>query len=218
MDKNNLELFKQAISEGLSEKFDSVVDSCTEKIICSEQHELAMRTIVYGKTETKWTMSSRMKRIIAIIVAAALLLTSCGIIFRNEIREIFEEFFVKLTYSGNEIGGNTIEEVYELTYLPEGYNLTDKNVRPLRIKWEYTNETNDMIKFEQRILDGSDFHIDSENGYSQIKEIEEYDIYYRENSKHSVYVWCDIKYSFYIISDIELSNSILIQIINGLKK
>ena len=38
MDKSNLELFKQAISEGLSEKFDSVVDSCTEKIVCSEKH------------------------------------------------------------------------------------------------------------------------------------------------------------------------------------
>ena len=49
MDKSNLELFKQAISEGLSEKFDSVADSYTDEIICSEKHKLAMRTIVYGK-------------------------------------------------------------------------------------------------------------------------------------------------------------------------
>ena len=173
MDKSNLELFKQAISDGLSKKFDSVVNSYTDEIVCSEQHNFAMRTMVYGKADAKRTWSPKMKRIIAIIVAAALLLTSCGIIFRNEIREVFEEFFVKLTYSGDGMGSDPIEEVYELTYLPEGYSLTDKNVRPLRIKWEYTNEDNNMIKFEQRILNRSDFHVDSESGYSQMKEIEE---------------------------------------------
>ena len=47
MDKSNLELFKQAISDGLSKKFDSVVNSYTDEIVCSEQHNLAMRTIVY---------------------------------------------------------------------------------------------------------------------------------------------------------------------------
>ena len=146
MDKSNLELFKQAISEGLSEKFDSVVDNCTEEIVCSDQHKLAMRTIIYGKGDTKQSLSPKMKRIIAIIVAAALLLTSCAVIFRNEIREVFEEFFVKLTYSGDGMGSDTIEEVYELTYLPEGYYLIDKQLRPLNIKWEYSNETNDMIK------------------------------------------------------------------------
>ena len=33
MDKGNLELFKQAISEGLSEKLDSVVNSYTDEIV-----------------------------------------------------------------------------------------------------------------------------------------------------------------------------------------
>ena len=120
MDKSNLELFKQAISEGLSQKFDSVVNSCTDEIVCSEKHNIAMRTIVYGKTDTKRTWSPKMKRIIAILIAAALLLTSCGIIFRNEIREMFEEFFVKLTYSEENNSNNPIEEVYHLEYLPEG--------------------------------------------------------------------------------------------------
>ena len=126
MDKSNLELFKQAISDGLSKKFDSVVNSYTDEIVCSEQHNFAMRTMVYGKADAKRTWSPKMKRVVAILIAAALLLTSCGIIFRNEIREVFEEFFVKLTYSGDDNGIDTIEEVYELTYLPEGYFLEDK--------------------------------------------------------------------------------------------
>ena len=126
MDKGNLELFKQAISEGLSEKLDSVVNSYTDEIVCSEKHRLAMRTIVYGKAETKRTWSPKKRRIIAILVAAALLLTSCAVIFRNEICEIVGEFFAKYVYSGDETGMETIEEVYELTYLPEGYGLKEK--------------------------------------------------------------------------------------------
>ena len=218
MDKSNLELFKQAISDGLSKKFDSVVNSYTDEIVCSEQHNFAMRTMVYGKADAKRTWSPKMKRIVAILIAAALLLTSCAVIFRNEIREVFEEFFVKLTYSGDGMGSDTIEEVYELTYLPEGYSLTDKNVRPLHIKWEYTNEDNNMIKFEQRVLDTSKFTVDSESGYSEIKEIEEYDVYYRKNSKQHFYVWNENKYSFCLISDLKISDDVLVEIINGIKK
>ena len=102
MDKSNLELFKQALNEAVSNKFDKMADECTEEIVYSEKHKLAMRTIVYGKTDNKRVWSPKMKRIIAILIAAALLLTSCGIIFRNEIREIFKEFFVSLTYESND--------------------------------------------------------------------------------------------------------------------
>ena len=43
MDKSNLELFKQALSEGVSKKFDQMADECTEEIKYSKKHELAMR-------------------------------------------------------------------------------------------------------------------------------------------------------------------------------
>ena len=215
MDKSNLELFKQAISEGLSEKFDSVVDSCTEEIVCSDRHKLAMRTIIYGKADTKKALSPKMKRIIAIIVAAALLLTSCSIIFRNEIREVIEEFFVKLTYSGDGMGSDTIEEVYELTYLPEGYKLEKENIYDLCVSYKFTDQNNNVIIFEQRILNRSDFHVDSESGYSQIKEIEKFDVYYRFTDKYHHYIWHNSKYSFTINSTTPLSNEQIVLIIDG---
>ena len=145
MDKSNLELFKQALSEGLSNKIDSVVNSYTDEIVCSEKHNLAMRTIVYGKTNTKRALSPKMKRIIAILVAAALLLTSCGIIFRNEIREVFEEFFIKLSYSDGETTGETIEEVYELSYVPEGYYLEKYTNLPVNVNYVYKNDNKGFL-------------------------------------------------------------------------
>ena len=217
MDKSNLELFKQAISEGLSEKIDSVANSCNDEIVYSEGHKLAMRTIVYGEVKRKRSLSPKMKWFIAILVAATLLLASCGIIFHNEIREVFEGFYASITFDENGSICSTIENIYELTYLPEGYHLKSKEIRLLRIEYEYVNENNDIIKFQQRILDGSDFTIDSESGYSKILEIEEYDIYYRYTERHHHYVWTDGKYSFTILSNQKITHEEIVLIINGMK-
>ena len=216
MDKSNLELFKQAISEGLDRKIDRVVNSCTDEVVCSEKHNIAMRTIVYGKADAKRTSSPKLKRIIAILVAAALLLTSCGIIFRNEIREIFEEFFVKLTYPCDETEGKTIEEIYELTYLPEGYSLSNENIRPLRVRYEYKNEAGDYLWFEQKLIDGTDFVVDSENGYAKITEIHNYEIYYRYANNYHYYFWNNGKYSMGLISSQKLYNEEIFLILQGI--
>lgn len=216
MDKSNLELFKQAISEGLSKKFDRVVNSYTDEVVCSEKHDIAMRTIVYGKANTKRAWSPKMKRIIAILIAAALLLTSCGIIFRNEIREVFENFFVKLTYSSDGTESKTIDEVYELTYLPEGYTLEKERITPISTQYNFVNKKGDSIKFWQRILNSSEFFLDIESGYSKILEIEEYDIYYRFTDTYHCYVWNDEKYYMKLTSSRQLSNDDVILILEGI--
>ena len=216
MDKSNLELFKQALNEAISNKFDKMAAECTEEITCSERHKLAMRAIVYGKTDTRRVWSPKMKRIVAILVAAALLLTSCGIIFRNEIREIFENFFVKLSYSSDDISGDTIEEVYQLSYLPEGFYLEEEKIESLRINYKFTNEDGDIIWFEQRILDGSDFVIDIENGFSLIEEIKDYEVYYRHTVQNNIYLLNDGKYSIRLKSSRILSNEEIILIFDGI--
>lgn len=99
MKKSNLELFKRALNEAISEKFDDMAAECTEKIVCSEKHKIAMRTIIYGKIERRpWSLKKKMT--VAILIAAALLLTGCGIIFRDEIRESFNNFYVSIACTG----------------------------------------------------------------------------------------------------------------------
>ena len=216
MDKSNLELFKQALNEAVSNKFDKMADECTEEIVCSERHKLAMRTIIYGKADTSRAWSPRVKRIIAILVAAALILTSCGIIFRNQIREIFEEFYVKLTYEGNEESNKNIDEVYVLGYVPEGYVLEKERITSVRVRYEYANKSGEMLCFEQRALTRSEYYIDSESGYSRIVEIEEYEVYYRFTDKNHHYALSDGKYSMKIKSSTKLSNEDIILMLDGL--
>ena len=216
MDKSNLELFKQALNEAVSNKFDKMADECTEEIVYSEKHKLAMRTIVYGKADTKRVWSPKMKRIIAILIAAALLLTSCGIIFRNEICEIFKEFFVSLTYEGDEESPLIIKEVYTLRYVPEGYILEKEEIAPLRITYIFSNEIGQILFFEQRTLSHSGYYIDSESGYSRIVEIEEYEVYYRFVNDLHCYIWNDGKYSLQIRGTTQLSTEEIALVLNGI--
>ena len=193
-----------------------MADECTEEIVYSEKHKLAMRTIVYGKTDTKRVWSPKMRRIIAILIAVALLLTSCGIIFRNEIREIFKDFFVKLTYESNEETIETIKDIYILNYIPEGYALEKENISNTVVKYTFVNSANDKLYFEQRVLISSDYVIDSESGYSKIQEIEEYEVYYRFTGKNHLYVFNNEKYSLNIKSSTKLSNEDIILMLDGL--
>ena len=216
MDKSNLELFKQALNEAVSNKFDKMADECTEEIVYSEKHKLAMRTIVYGKADTKRVWTPKMKRIIAILIAVALLLTSCGIIFRNEIREIFEEFFVSLTYDGEEESQQIIEEVYYLGYVPEGYELEKEMVTTICVQYKFENNNKEIICFEQRTLTLSGFVVDSETGYSKIQEIKKYEVYYRFTGENHLYVWNNGKYSMNIKSSIHLSTEEIVLMLDGI--
>ena len=216
MDKTNLELFKQALTEAVSNKFDNMAAGYTEEIVCSEKHNLAMRTIVYGKTNIKHIWSPKMKRIIAILVAAALLLTSCGIIFRNEISEIFKEFFVKISYSEENNSNNTVEEIYELNYVPDGYALKKENISPLSVVYKFVDIDGNIIRFEQYVLGRSDFVVDSESGYSKIIDVENYDVYYRYNDAYHSYIWNDSKYALRLKSSTPLSIETIILIIEGI--
>ena len=216
MQNNNLTLFKQAISNGLCNKIDGVANGYTEEVVCSEKHSLAMRTIVYGKVRTKHIRSPRVKWLIAILVAAALLLTGCSIIFRNEIREVFEDFFVRLTYDNDNTSADTIKEVYTPTYVPDGYVLENKSITSAHVKYKFINDTGDRLLIEQRPIPNGELFFDSEIGYAQIDEIDDYEIYYRlENNYHS-YVWGDKSYFMKILSSSKLTNEELELILNGI--
>lgn len=217
MNKSNLELFKQALNEGVSNRFDAMAAECTDTIECSEHHTRAIETIVYGKTEFKRTCSSKKRRLIALLVAAALLLTGCGILFRHEIREIFEDLYVKLTY-GDEgaAAGNKIEDVYQLGYVPEGYSLRYERIRLVRVQYEFQNQDGEYIWFDQRPIDTTNYVVDTESGYSKINEIDGYEVYYRYTNGRHVFVWNDGTCSMRLSSSAALSNDEIILILEGI--
>jgi hypothetical protein len=217
MNKTNEELFKQAINEALTNKFQRMADACDEEIVCSRRHRKAMRAIVNGKTPKK-PLSTKM---IAILVAAAvLLLAGCAIIYRDEIRDFItdvREFFVKVNFDEGEQESREIEEIYELTSIPDGYSLEDQTINRLVVKYVFTHSNGQWIKFMQQSLDASNFYIDSEHSDNTIIEIENYTIYTRKTGDTVYYLWNDGKYAMQIYSSESLSDDELLLIIDGIR-
>ena len=218
MEKSNLELFKQALNEAWDNKIRREVESCTEEIVTSERHKAAMRAILngtYGKS-AKWKLTRA--KVIAILVAAALLLASCAVIYRNEIRDLVEkvfEDFCKATYSDEGADEDAIEDIYELSYVPEGYVLEESNVTPIYVKYTFIDSNNILI-FEQRALDYSSFAFDVESGYALWLSDNELDIYYKTTKAVHIYLWNDGCYSIKIRSTTPLTHEELKSIIDGI--
>ena len=219
MEKSNLELFKQALNEAWDNKIRREVESCTEEIVTSERHNAVMQSILdgtYGKF-VKWKLTRA--KVVAILVAAALLLASCAVIYRNEIRDLVEEIFedfCKATYSDEDTNGETIEEVYELSYVPNGYVLEKSFEDSLIVKYKFVDSNNNMLAFEQRVLDNSKFLFDVESGYALLLNVDNINIYHKTTKAVHIYLWNDGCYSIKIRSTTPLTHEELKSIIDGI--
>ena len=213
--KTNQELFKQALVEGVNRRIDREIAACDEEVNYSRRHIKNMERIVKGKTPKKPIN----KKMVAILVAAAvLLLAGCAIIYRDEIREFvtdIREFFVKIDFEDGENESRAIDEIYELTYVPEGYTLTQQDITRMRVQYVYKTTENYKIKFIQQSLDASNFYVDIEHSDNVIIEIGDYTIYSRKTNGTYYYLWNDGKYALHVYSSMELSDSELMLIING---
>lgn len=214
--KTNQELFKQALVEGVNRRIDREIADCNEEITYSRRHIKNMARIVKGK-ELKKPLNRKM---IAILVAAAiLLLAGCAIIYRNEIREFItdiREYFVKIKFEEGENNSQSIEEIYELTYVPEGYVLDAQVINRMMVQYKFVNQEGASIKFIQRSLDASSFSIDIEHGDYDVINIGEYEIYYQQLNDSYYYIWNDGKYAIQLNSTDELFEQTLKLIINGI--
>lgn len=214
--KTNQELFKQALVEGVNRRLDREIAAYDEDIAYSRRHIKNMARIVNGKTPRK-PLSPKM---IAILVAAAILLASCAIIYRGEIRDFItdvKEFFVKVTFDKGESESKFIEEYYEPTYVPEGYVLEKQNLSSTISQFTYRNNEGHSIKFVQQPLDTSSFYVDIEHGYDEIFCVGDNRIYYQEADGVNCYIWNDGKYALKLNLSEELSLQELEIIINGIK-
>lgn len=219
MNNTDLELFKQALREGTDLRIRSVIASYTEKITCSEKHTTAMTEILDGRYKKPLSWSDAKVKIAAIIIAATMLLAGCAIIYKEEIRGFIEhiyEEYIEITFTDGKTESSAIEEVYELTYLPEGYYLESSNIIDIRAKYIFSSADGKRITFSQTTL--SAVHgFDNEHGYKVIKQIGDFEIYYKQTDFNHNYLWNDGKYSLLLTTSHELSEEDLISIINGIQ-
>jgi hypothetical protein len=220
MTESEKKLFAQAVAEGLVEKYDAQIATIDENVVCSKRHNRRMQRILEGKSPTNGRISK--KTIGAILLAAALLLTGCtAYVFRNEIRDFFVkayDSFVKVTFDPEQQGDKeSIEVIYRLAYVMDGYELVNEESTSIDVIYEYRNSAGNTLTFEQYLLDGTNFILDSEHGNAEQQEIEGYRLYYKYDGQQYFYIWNDGTYAMTLTSNTEITNDDLINLLNGIE-
>lgn len=217
-------LLRDALIDAMLREVDRDMEKCEESPICSPEHYRRMSEIVgfdVTKPRRKRRISARTK-IAIIIIAAVVALTGCvAAIYSRQIGNFIEEFYdkyIKVHFVDETTTSPTkIEDVYTLTYVPEGFELINSKITSAWTKFEYNNSLNETTVFEQYVLSDTCNLIDLEQGYTQAIQIDTLSIYHKKSDNVNVYKWKKDMYSFVICDRNSLSQSEIIKIINGLQ-
>ncbi len=218
----NRELFAKALGEALSREYREELADCTETAECSLSHYKKMSKILEFNVVPESMRLSFKKKLVIAILAAALLLAGCtAVVFRNEIKGLFEEVFdtfIAATYDeGRDSTGAIITEYYKPTYLPTGYALDDEIISPAQAIYRYKEDSGYFLKFEQILIGGCGYIFDNDNVETLIVEIGELNVYYRFSSEYYHYVWTDGVYVFRLTSQYEMPINEIEMIVLGIK-
>lgn len=215
------DLFRQAVTEAFIRKFDRELADCPFSADCSEAHVSRMEAIMdagIGAARRK----KRKSWVVALLVAAALLLTACTVYaYRGEIRDFIEKVYeerIRVSFydADQQLKTGNITEYYTLGYVPEGYVLESEHKFPAVNRSKWVNNENDFINFEQHILDGSNYSMDSEYGQANVIICGEFEVYC-SISDTSYYTWNDGAYAYKIWSSEILSEDELARMISELQ-
>ena len=209
-ENESLKLFQKALADVLNEKADRVLEQDPEKPVYSKRHQRAMKKILSGKQAplNKILKEKRIKRrVIAILVAAALLLAGGLTVYAKQdaiVRFVTKIFDGYTTGSYREEPGNeaavpdVIEQEYMPTYVPEGYELTEHSSDDAVNRIEWQNNDEEILIFSQSVI-GTKYNLDNEHSTFETKDIGKYSVLI---VTHEVagrfYIWTDEKYSYSI--------------------
>ncbi len=213
-------LLRDALIEAMLREFDRDMEKCEESPICSPEHYKKMSEIV-GFDVTKPRRKPRMrKKVIIFIIAAALALTGCVAVFYRQIGNFIEEVYekyIKVHFVEETPAAPTeIEDVYTLTYVPEGYKLAKQSINAIHIRQEYSNEAKDTIVFEQNAINSTICILDAEKGKTIFIEHKNILIYCKTIKDKYYYLWNTSFYQFSICSRYSLDEREIVKIIEGI--
>lgn len=219
MNKNDLELFKQALLEALDKNLQEEEKYFAEEIQTSEKHKIEMNEILSGKYLPTSTWKLTKAKIAAILIAATLVLVGCAVAYRNEIRDFIEtvyEDYISVGFENSDEAPRQIKDIYQLTYIPQGYEQKEHIKTKLKSVYVFENSEGNTIRFEQQILNGA-ISFDSEYSEYGFFHISGIKVYYYISENYYCYLWNDGKYALTMGTTEELSYEELGSIIDGTK-
>lgn len=212
-------LFGQALAEVISKTLDEELRECKETAACSRAHSRCVKyTVKYGEAPKVRKIS---KRTIALIIAAALLLTGCAALVRDQIAGFFMTILETRNALESSMDGTeypeTIEEKRIPQVLPEGYELVDEVFTGRTLDMTWKNASGDVLVYSQMSHDAFHTSVDNEHGEWVEKEICGVRVLFYDHLDGEIqFLWMD-EYVYHIYSSQRLSQQEIANIIQNVK-
>lgn len=216
-------LFQKALWEASANVYERELSECEQDVKCSRRHYAKMRKIIGVAMLPATTHAAKIKRrIVAALIAAALLLTGCATYaYREEIKELIEIIFedhVEVKYKNDDDPATeaTISVYYTLGYVPEGYELLTSFETSSKVKRDWGDSAGYYIVFEQYHVDSTLFAIDD--------EVEGWEIVNIGNQEVKTwfagvyfYMWNDGEYIYRLVTSIQWEEKEMLRMIENLQ-
>ncbi|MBQ8322128.1 MAG: DUF4367 domain-containing protein [Clostridia bacterium] len=212
------ELLYKIMAENLEKRFEKTVSESNIDGQYSESFRKKMSRLIGADIKNPEKKVNNVKKyIVAGLIAAVVALAGCAIIGKvlgPYVEEWFNEYIL-VRNEDDESGSKFIEEIYTLTYVPEGYEYVKEHSSPNLHSYVWKNSSDKLLKFLQTKMSSS-FYTDIELGYSYLMENNGVEVYCKIGNYDYSYKWNYDKYCFEILVEQELSQVEIKKIIDGM--
>lgn len=214
-------MFKGALTAVVSSEFadvpnnDDLID-----IRPSINFKKKMEKLIKKEKRVVWRYTNTAYKRVAILVAVLVMMfaTACSVsAIREPIVEFFTEVYESFTryfFEGDTV--TNISNVFELTNLPDGFEIRETTSGPLSITTIYENGDGHIIELSQAVTDDTRFTLDSENGTIKEIQMEGKTIHLYSRADVSQAMWIEQGYLLTLTYEGDVSEDVMIKLISSL--
>lgn len=209
-------LLSEMLAESLCEDYDEIIRTSGMTADCSEEQKQRIRDTVYGKKPARINWSNAWKIAVALL-GLLIALTGCafGVWLGQKVLGFIEYAYEEYIWLESDTDEQTtLEDIYELTYVPDGFELCEELITPNMVEYKWKNSEEKYLKLTQTPT-YAQLYLDAQNEFAMFVEHRDIEIYYRAHEHSYTYIWCNDKNSFQLYSTVPI-NEHIIKIIDGM--
>ena len=198
-----LGVLKEAFQEIDKWEYENLHLEALEEVIPSPAYIKRMERLMKWQKRSCWKYVNTVgKRIamIAVVIALTFGLSMSVSAVREPVVKFFVhiyERFVEFFYDDDVVtkAPDTIETVYTLGYVPEGYELESCEIGKTMVVFIWTNGAGEQVVFSQGLLGEYSF-MDNENSAYELLYVNDMSVAYIEKQDDSFYYWNTAEFRF----------------------
>lgn len=216
----DLELFKQALSDGLDTRYKIITDSYDGDVTPSKKHEDIMKSIMRGVRKPVYLGGLPLRKAVAVALIAAMMafVTSCSPIsdYLKGFIQSFDGYFTSVRPPKGD-SSQPITTNLEPTYIPEGYALIKSaDYNGMCTYRVYKDANGNRIVYEQSPRNGVVYSFSDIEDDPIVIKLAGCDVYYAQGETRQIYIWYDEVCSYYLLLPSEIFQEEVELIINSI--